>query len=89
MQKKLLDFGDLDPISGVMGGKKNVKNALSALFLLKGWIDFNQTLGDAKECDSSLGRHVNRATFSKDDTAGKAQVVEVGWGTSVFVKIHF
>ena len=44
MQKNC--FGDRDPIFVVIGDKKVLKNALSALCLLKGWMDFNQTCLD-------------------------------------------
>ena len=36
MQKKLLDFGDLDPIFKVKGGQRMLKNALSALLSPEG-----------------------------------------------------
>ena len=54
MQKILINFGDLDPIFEVARSKKNVENALSALCLLKGWMDFNKiciniSLGNGKE----------------------------------------
>ena len=50
----MADFTGLDPILKVTGGQRMLKNALSALYLLKGWMDFNKTctgisLGDAKE----------------------------------------
>ena len=37
---KVLDFGDLDPIFKVTGGLRLVENSLSALFLMKEWMDF-------------------------------------------------
>ena len=54
MDKNWLDFGDLDPIFKVTEGQRMLKNALSALYLLKGWMDFNQictdiSLGNAKD----------------------------------------
>ena len=36
MQKKLFDFGDLDPIFKVTGGQKMLNNALSVPCLLNG-----------------------------------------------------
>ena len=51
-EKCLLDFGDLDPIFKVTGGLRLLENGLSASYLLKEWIDFNQT------CTSILLGHV-------------------------------
>ena len=52
--KNWLDFGDLDIIFKVIGGHRMLKNALFALYLLKGWMDFKQIctdklLGNGKE----------------------------------------
>ena len=41
MEKKWLDFGDLDPIFKVTLGLRLFENGLSALYLLKEWMDFN------------------------------------------------
>ena len=38
-----LDFGDLDPFFKVTGGLRLLENGLSASYLLKEWIDYNQT----------------------------------------------
>ena len=43
MEKNGLDFGDLDPIFKVTQGLRLLKNGLSALYLLKEWMDFDQT----------------------------------------------
>ena len=45
-------FGDLDPIFKVTGVLRLLENGLSASYLLKEWIDFNQT------CTSILLGHV-------------------------------
>ena len=37
MPKKLLEFGDLDPIFKVTKCQRKLKNALSAFYLLKRW----------------------------------------------------
>ena len=54
MKKNWLDFGDLVFIFKVTGGQRMLKNALSPLCLLKGWMNCNQTctdiyLGDVKD----------------------------------------
>ena len=41
MEKNRLDFGDLDPIFKVTLGIRLLENGLSALYLLKEWMDFN------------------------------------------------
>ena len=51
-EKCWLDFGDLDPIFKVTLGLRLLENGLSAAYLLKEWIDFNQT------CTSILPGHV-------------------------------
>ena len=51
-EKCWLDFGDLDPIFKVTGGLRLLENDLSTSYLLKEWIDFNQT------CTSILLGHV-------------------------------
>ena len=51
-EKCWLDFGDLDPIFKVTGGLRLMENGLSASYLLKERIDFNQT------CTSILLGHV-------------------------------
>ena len=51
-EKCWLDFGDLDPIFKVTGWLRLLENGLSAHYLLKEWIDFNQT------CTSTLLGHV-------------------------------
>ena len=43
MEKNWLDFGDLDPIFKVTGGLRLLENGLSALYLMKEWMDFDQT----------------------------------------------
>ena len=53
-EKCWLDFGDFDPIFKVTGGLRLLENGLSASYLFKEWIDFNQTctsifLGHVKE----------------------------------------
>ena len=54
MQKKRLDFGDLDtffkvtglnPIFKVTGGQRMLENTLTALYLLNELIDFNHIFG--------------------------------------------
>ena len=37
----LCDFGDLGLLFKVTGGQRMLENALSALCLLQGWMDFN------------------------------------------------
>ena len=41
MEKNWLDFEDLDLIFKVTLGLRLLENGLSALYLLKEWIDFN------------------------------------------------
>ena len=41
MEKNWLDFGDLDPIFKVTLGLRLLENGLSALYLLKEWMDFH------------------------------------------------
>ena len=41
MEKNWLDFGDLDPIFKDTLGLRLLENGLSALYLLKEWMDFN------------------------------------------------
>ena len=41
MEKNWLDFGDLDSIFKVTLGLRLLENGLSALYLLKEWMDFN------------------------------------------------
>ena len=41
MEKNWLDFGDLNPIFKVTLGLRLLKIGLSALYLLKEWMDFN------------------------------------------------
>ena len=53
-EKCWLDFGVLDPIFRVTGGLRLLEKSLSTPYLLKEWIDFNQTrtsilLGHVKE----------------------------------------
>ena len=43
MEKNWLDFGDLDPIFKVTQGLRLLKNGLSAPYLMKEWMDFDQT----------------------------------------------
>ena len=43
MQKNWIDFGDLDLIFKVAGGQRMLIYALSPVYLLNGWMDFNQT----------------------------------------------
>ena len=47
-----LDFGDIDPIFKVTGGLRLLEHGLSASYLLKEWINFNQN------CTSILLEHV-------------------------------
>ena len=42
MEKKCLDFGDLDPIFKVTLGLRLMENGLSALYLLKEWLDLTK-----------------------------------------------
>ena len=42
-KKNWLDFGDLDPIFKVTQGLRLLKNGLSAPYLMKEWMDFDQT----------------------------------------------
>ena len=46
MRKNLIRFGDLDSILKVTGGQKSLTNALSATYLLNGFMDFNETSTD-------------------------------------------
>ena len=41
MEKNWLDFGDPDPIFKVTLGLRLLESGLSALYLLKEWMDFN------------------------------------------------
>ena len=43
MEKNGLDFGYLDPIIKVTGGIRLLENGLSAPYLMKEWIDFDET----------------------------------------------
>ena len=43
LKKNCLDFGDLDSIFKVTGGQRLFNNVLSALYLLKWWMNCNQT----------------------------------------------
>ena len=43
MEKNWLDFGDLDPIFKVTQGLRLLENGLSAPYLMKEWMDFEQT----------------------------------------------
>ena len=43
MKKKRLDFGDFDPITKVTQGLRLLENGLSAPYLMKEWMDFDQT----------------------------------------------
>ena len=43
MEKNWLDFDDLDHILKVTGGQRMLNNALSALYFLNKWMDFNQS----------------------------------------------
>ena len=43
MEKDCLDFGDHDPIFKVTQGLRLLENGLSAPFLMKEWMDFDQT----------------------------------------------
>ena len=43
MEKNWLDFGDLDPIFKVTQGLRFFKNGLSTPYLIKEWMDFDQT----------------------------------------------
>ena len=51
IQKNWLDFGDLDPIFKVTWGLRLLENGSSAPYLLKEWMDFDQT------CTSILHWH--------------------------------
>ena len=42
-EKNLLDFGDLDPFFKVTQGLRLLENGLSAPYLMKEWMDFDQT----------------------------------------------
>ena len=46
MKKNWLDFSDLDPVFKVTEGQRMFKNALYAFYILKRWMDFNQTCTD-------------------------------------------
>ena len=41
--EKNIDFGDLDPIFKVTQGLRLLEDGLSAPYLMKEWMDFNQT----------------------------------------------
>ena len=43
MKKNWLDFGDLDHIFKVAQGFRLLENGLSAPYLMKVWMDFDQT----------------------------------------------
>ena len=43
MEKNLIGFGDLDLIFKVTQGLRLLKNGLSAPYLMKEWMDFDQT----------------------------------------------
>ena len=44
MEKNWLDFGDLGPIFKVTQGLRLLENGLSALCLMKEWMDFDPNL---------------------------------------------
>ena len=46
MEKNLFDFGDLDPIFKVTQGLRLLENGLSAPYLMKEWMYFDQTCTD-------------------------------------------
>lgn len=69
MQKKRSGFCNRDPIFKITGRQRILENTLSTLYLLKGWINFNQNciiyiLGNAKEVIGLLDL-VTLAPFSK------------------------
>ena len=43
MEKNWLDFGNLDPIFKVTQELRMLENGLSAPYLMKEWMDFDQT----------------------------------------------
>ena len=43
MEKNCLDFGDLDPIFEVTQEHRLLKDGLSVPYLMKEWMDFDQT----------------------------------------------
>ena len=58
MEKNWSDLSDFDLIFNVAGGQKVLKNALYALYLLNGSMDFNKTY-----IDTSLGDETELISF--------------------------
>ena len=72
LTKSWLDFGGLDLIFKVTGGLSMLENDLSALYLLKIWMDFDQTC-------TCLDMNNNWLDFGNLDP-----IFKVTWGLSMW-----